>query len=147
MSSKRVGQRPTGCQAGEKEVHSSSNGFVQCAPVKLPGLTSLVHERRLQKVLQKVQGGSHHLVRDLAREVHLSPAHLQRLFKQETGLNLKDFLSENRLGAAARLLSNTDMEVKEIAYLTGYHHHSSFVRAFKRRFHQPPREFRRPPAA
>jgi len=84
---------------------------------------------------------------DLAREVCLSPAHLQRLFKQETGVHLSALLIESRLRMAAHLLSTTEMEIKEIAYLSGYQHHSSFVRAFQRRFHQSPKEYRRPCAA
>ncbi|HEX4603920.1 MAG TPA: helix-turn-helix transcriptional regulator [Candidatus Angelobacter sp.] len=111
-------------------------------------LVPLVKERRLRKVLEKIEKASQpYSVRDLAREVCLSPAHLQRLFKQETGVHIRDLLAENRLNNAAMLLSTTDMEVKEIAYLAGYRHHSSFVRAFQRRFRQSPKEYRRPPAA
>jgi AraC family transcriptional regulator len=69
------------------------------------------------------------------------------LFKQETGVHISDLLVESRLRNAAHLLSTTEMEVKEIAYLAGYQHHSSFVRAFQRRFHQSPKQYRRPSAA
>jgi AraC-like DNA-binding protein len=62
-------------------------------------------------------------------------------------VHIRDLLVESRLRNAARLLSTTEMEVKEIAYLVGYQHHSSFVRAFQRRFHQSPKQYRRPPAA
>jgi transcriptional regulator GlxA family with amidase domain len=81
-------------------------------------------------------------VTDLAREVRLSPSHLQRLFKRETGFQISDLLAEARLRNAATLLLTTDMEVKEIAYLAGYQHHSSFVRAFQRRFGASPRCYR-----
>jgi len=98
-------------------------------------------------VLQRIEGGQPQSVSELARAVRLSPAHLQRLFKQETGVHISDLLAESRLQNAARLLATTEMEVKEVAYLAGYQHHSSFVRAFQRRFRQSPKEYRRPPAA
>ena len=107
----------------------------------------LVRERRLQKVLQSIESHLPHTVRELAEQVHLSPAHLQRLFKNETGVHISDLLCERRLAMAARLLTTTDMEIKEVAYVVGYGHHSSFVRAFNRRFGQSPKAFRRHSAA
>jgi transcriptional regulator GlxA family with amidase domain len=106
----------------------------------------LVKERRLRRVLERVQADPLRSVADLAREVCLSPAHLQRLFKQETGVHLSALLSESRLRNAAQLLTTTDMEIKEVAYLAGYQHHSSFVRAFQRRFGLSPKQYRRPAA-
>ena len=113
------------------------------------GISSLplVRERRLQKVLQSIESHLPHTVRELAEQVHLSPAHLQRLFKNETGVHISDLLCERRLAMAAKLLTTTDMEIKEVAYIVGYGHHSSFVRAFNRRFGQSPKVFRRHSAA
>ena len=117
-----------------------SSGHVVGSPVTTPAVSvPIVRERRLRRVLEKIENQSSHSVRELAQEVHLSPV-LQRLFKQETGVHLSDLLSEHRLQKAAYLLSSTDMEVKEIAYLVGYGHYSSFVCAFQRRFRQSPQE-------
>jgi transcriptional regulator GlxA family with amidase domain len=97
-------------------------------------------------VLERIETGPPQTVGELARAVRLSPAHLQRLFKQETGVHISELLSESRLRNAAQLLATTDMEIKEVAYLAGYQHHSSFVRAFQRRFGQSPKAYRRPAA-
>jgi transcriptional regulator GlxA family with amidase domain len=102
----------------------------------------LVREKRLRLVLQSLERQLPHSVRELAEQVHLSPAHLQRLFKQETGVHLSDLVSARRLNMAAELLMTTDMEVKQIAYFVGYGHHSSFVRAFHKRFGQSPKRYR-----
>ena len=102
----------------------------------------IVRERRLLRVMQSMESHLPHSVRELAQQVHLSPAHLQRLFKQETGVHISELLTERRLTTAANLLTNTEMGVKEIAYRVGYGHHSSFVRAFHRRFGQPPKRYR-----
>ncbi len=131
--------------AAVQEIPSSTQ--VKCSDLSPGSLKPMVKERRLRRILEKIESGPPQSVRELARAVHLSPAHLQRLFKQETGVHISDLLAESKLRNAAWLLSTTDMEIKEIAYLAGYQHHSSFVRAFQRRFRQSPKEYRRPPAA
>lgn len=50
--------------------------------------------------------------------------------------------TEQRLHNAARLLLESDMSVKEVAYAAGYEHPSSFIRAFRHRFSQTPRSYR-----
>jgi AraC-like DNA-binding protein len=105
-------------------------------------LKSLLGERRLDKVLDRIESQPACSVSELATEVQLSPAHLQRLFKQKTGRHLSDLIGEHRLQKAARLLSSSDLPIKEIAHEVGYEHHSSFVRAFQRRFEQSPKCYR-----
>ena len=102
-----------------------------------------VRDARLQRVLDIIRTQPSQSVRALALEVRLSPAHLQRLFRQQTGVHIRDLLVEGRLQKAAALLSASKMQIKEIAYTVGYQHHSSFVRAFQRRFAQAPRHYRR----
>lgn len=106
------------------------------------GLLTQVRERRLRKVLEMMVSQSPCSVRDLARQVRLSPTHLQRLFKQHTGIHLSDLLAAHRLQRAAHLLLTTDLPIKQIAYAVGYEHQSSFVRAFERRFSQAPSFYR-----
>ena len=114
----------------------------QSAPCPLHSLLPNNQERRLQKVLDMIERQPFRSVRELAREVRLSPARLQRLFKHTTGVDVSVALAERRLQQAAQLLSESDMQIKEIAYVVGYEHHSSFVRAFQRRFALPPRQYR-----
>jgi AraC-like DNA-binding protein len=99
-------------------------------------------EKRLRKVLRLINSQPACSVSDLALEVQISPAHLQRLFKKQTGLHVRDLISEQRLQKAAHLLSSSDLPIKEIAHAVGYEHHSSFVRAFQRRFAQSPKYYR-----
>src|SRR5262249_23982648 len=127
----------------ETEAGSSRKEVLPCDGMSPSSLIPRVREHRLRRILQMIESGPPQSVRELARAVSLSPAHLQRLFKQETGVHIRDLLAANRLCTAARLLSTTDMEIKEIAYQVGYNHHSSFVRAFQRRFGQSPKNYRR----
>jgi transcriptional regulator GlxA family with amidase domain len=81
-------------------------------------------------------------VGELAREIHLSRSRLQRLFKEEMGVLIGDYLVEQRLQKAARLLRVSSLSIKEIAVAVGYEHHSSFTRAFENRFSQAPKQYR-----
>ncbi len=103
-------------------------------------------EERLQKILETIKSGSPSSIRDLACEFKLSASHLQHLFKAETGSCLGRSLTEERLRRAAALLLESDGSVKEIAYIAGYKHPSSFVRAFTRHFGRGPTDYRQQPA-
>lgn len=99
-------------------------------------------QERAKKILDAVEGGSLCRIRDLAVQFSLSTSHLQRLFKAQTGSRLGRSLTEERLRRAALLLLESDMSVKEIAYMVGYKHSSSFIRAFTRYFKQAPSCYR-----
>jgi AraC-like DNA-binding protein len=107
------------------------------APVS--GVTGTVVERR---VLRLIESGTPLKIGDLAAQLHLSPSHLQRLFKHETGLRMGEWLTAFRLQKAAYLLENSYMSVKEIARSVGYEHVSSFIRAFERKYVLTPTRFR-----
>jgi len=116
--------------------------------VKTPvSSTPQVQERRLRQVVEIIDSEPSCSIRDLALRVSLSPAHLQRLFKQQTGIQLGSLVTERRLQRAAQLLTISNLSIKEIAHTVGYSHHSSFVRAFQRRFAQAPKQYRREPEA
>ncbi len=104
--------------------------------------TLQVQERRVRQVIDIIESDPSCSIRDLALKVSLSPAHLQRLFKQHTGTQLGSVVAERRLQKAAGLLTLSNLSIKEIAYAVGYRHHSSFVRAFQRRFAQAPKHYR-----
>lgn len=101
-----------------------------------------VYEERVRKVLELIECDPVRSVAALAEEVRLSPAHLQRLFKKNTGMDVGEALTEAKLQKAADLLATTNAGIKEIAFMVGYKHHSSFVRAFQRRFSSTPKSHR-----
>jgi transcriptional regulator GlxA family with amidase domain len=107
--------------------------------------TPQVQERRLRQVVEMIESEPSSSIRDLALKVSLSPAHLQRLFKQQTGTQLGGLVTERRLQKAAQLLTISNLSIKEIAHAVGYRHHSSFVRAFQRRFALAPKHYRHQP--
>jgi len=105
-------------------------------------VTPAALEGRVRKILEMVESGTSFTIRDLALEFNLSPSYLQRLFKHQTGICMGQWLSEQRLQRAERLLTSSYKSVKEIAHTVGYEHVSSFIRAFERRFARPPARYR-----
>jgi transcriptional regulator GlxA family with amidase domain len=104
--------------------------------------TAGISKARSQKIIETVKSGSHRSIRDVALRFNLSESHLQHLFRAHTGSSLGRSLTEERLRRAADLLKQSDLSIKEIAYLTGYKHPSSFIRAFDRFFQRSPSSYR-----
>ena len=78
----------------------------------------------------------------LASSFNLSPWHFQRLFKALAGDTLGGYVRGRRLTQAARLLTNTDLGIIDIAFRVGFNSHEAFTRSFKSYFGQSPRDFR-----
>jgi AraC-like DNA-binding protein len=80
----------------------------------------------------------------VARRQGVTPRYIQRLFEAE-GLTFSEFLRDNRLDLALRLLSDPDLRdttVSAIAYDAGFHDLSNFNRVFRRRYGVTPSEIR-----
>lgn len=63
-------------------------------------------------------------------------------FKKDMGVGLRRYVEERRLECAARLLTDTRLDVREIADLVGYRSFRTFDRAFQRRMGSRPKEYR-----
>jgi two-component system response regulator YesN len=80
----------------------------------------------------------------LANMVFLTPSYLSKLFKQETGLTLTDYITEMRLRKAKYLLKNSpDLKIHEIGAEVGYGDPAYFNKLFKRVVGVTPNEYKR----
>jgi two-component system response regulator YesN len=87
-----------------------------------------------------VQGLS---LQSVASKFYVSPEHLSRLFRHETGTTFVDYITQTRIRKAMRLLLKTNIKIHEIALQTGYSSQHYFSIAFKRVFGVSPVEFRK----
>lgn len=78
----------------------------------------------------------------LADEFHFNPSYLSRLFKQERGVNLSDYMDELRLRKAKELLKRDELKIAEVGCLIGYEMPQSFTRFFKKWTGLTPQEYR-----
>lgn len=78
----------------------------------------------------------------LAEQVYLNPSYLSRIYKQETGNNLTEFIESSRLMQAKRLLHSENLRIGEVARRVGYETASSFTRFFKKATGCSPQEYK-----
>ncbi|WP_249902138.1 response regulator [Paenibacillus sp. PK3_47] len=80
----------------------------------------------------------------LAGMVFLTPSYLSKLFKQETGMTLTDYMIEIRIRKAKQLLKNApDLKVHEIGTEVGYPDPAYFNKLFKKVVGVTPNEYKR----
>jgi two-component system response regulator YesN len=80
----------------------------------------------------------------LAGMVYLTPSYLSKLFKQETGLTLTDYMIEIRIRKAKQLLKNApDLKIHEIGTEVGYPDPAYFNKLFKKVVGVTPNEYKR----
>ena len=82
-------------------------------------------------------------VDDIADALFLNKSYLMRVFKEQTGVTLLQFLNITRCEAAKKLLEETDLCIESIAYDVGYVTASHFTRVFKNVVGVIPSKYRR----
>ncbi len=82
------------------------------------------------------------LVKEVADYVHLNPEYFTKLFKKETGMNIKDYIVDCKIALAKDLLTTSNLPVNMVATEVGYSNFSHFTQIFKRAEHMTPSEYR-----
>lgn len=107
-------------------------------------LTPLPHHEKIRQLAVKMQNvpeKDYPLSRE-AKEIHMSEAHLRRLFRKLTGSAPGRFLLQCRLTAAADRLATTRDPIKEIAARYQFESVHHFTRVFRKHSGVPPGRFR-----
>jgi len=81
-------------------------------------------------------------VADASAYVFLSPGYFTRVFRDETGMNPMNFLTQIRVDHACRLLEQNEMKVGGIAGKVGFASAQRFNAAFRKHFGISPMEYR-----
>jgi AraC family transcriptional regulator of adaptative response / methylphosphotriester-DNA alkyltransferase methyltransferase len=84
-----------------------------------------------------------YLLTVLPGRVGVSPFHLQRLFKKQTGYTPKEFLRTIKIEKAKELLAKDELNNTEICYRVGFQSLSSFYANFRMVTGIAPREYKR----
>ncbi|HYC36090.1 MAG TPA: DNA-binding response regulator [Usitatibacter sp.] len=110
-----------------------------------PAAHSRLRERDVQKVRELVRGkiDAPHTVEELARALGLSPFHFARAFKAATGQTPHEYVTQERMREARRLLERTELPLAAIARQVGYRTHSHFSTVFLAHCGQSPRAWRK----
>lgn len=81
-------------------------------------------------------------LRDIAGCVKLSPYYFSRVFKKNINCSPYQYLIMYRINNAKKLLYNTNLSIKEIAFSCGFNSVSHFVTTFKKHSNLTPNKFR-----
>ena len=102
---------------------------------------SLCIVRRAKKYIHEHLGDSFTL-QDAAEFLKVSPEHLSRTFKKETGTSPIEYIKNEKISAACELLKSSPLSCKEILAKLGYENSSYFARIFRKSVGKSPNEYR-----
>ncbi len=86
--------------------------------------------------------GNNLSVKAISKEMKLNPTYLSRLFFQEKGIPLKQFVKEARVDTSQNLLRYSDLPYLKISVSLGFSSQSSFISVFKEITGMTPKAFR-----
>ena len=81
-------------------------------------------------------------VDDLALHTGLSPSHLSRLFKKETGISISDYIREKKVEKAQELLRFCNLSLIEISSFLSFSSQSHFTQLFREFTGMTPKKYR-----
>ncbi|MGL4910828.1 MAG: response regulator transcription factor [Romboutsia sp.] len=78
----------------------------------------------------------------LARLVNMNESYLSRIFKDELGMTISDYIKLIRLDKATELLKQKEMRIKDVALSIGIQDQMYFSRLFTKKFNMTPSEYK-----
>jgi AraC-like DNA-binding protein len=78
----------------------------------------------------------------IAFEASMEPKTLTRLFKRVYNKTVMQIVFDERMEEATRLLQTTCMTIEQVARSVGYHYHTHFTKAYKRKYKRFPSDVR-----
>lgn len=70
-------------------------------------------------------------VGEIAKEIYINEDHMNRVFKEETGITIKQYLTLRKIAEAKKHLY-LGKSVKEACILSGFGNYANFLRTFKK---------------
>lgn len=105
------------------------------------------YSQREHKIVRSVSdlvescGPANVTIRNLATALHLSSGHLSRVFRRTTGMTLENYLVQQRVQMAKRILLDPRLNVAEVADRCGFCSPAYFASVFRKYMHCTPREY------
>ena len=79
---------------------------------------------------------------NIAASCGLSISQFRKLFRQDVGISLPQYVNNTRMSSAVYLICNTDKKVLTVALESGFYDISNFNKLFRKAFGMTPREMR-----
>lgn len=126
------------------ELEKTAEKVLEASGESADALDSQRTKERIEKVKVYIDENIREKIRmeDLAKLVYINEQYLMRIFKQQTGRTILEYITERRIAIASGLLKNTNYSINYIANEVGCENYSYFTRQFKRFTGYTPREYR-----
>lgn len=82
-------------------------------------------------------------VKSVADKVQIDRTYLYRLFKEETGFSVIEYINNCRIGRACTMLNNTNVQIKDVALSVGFSDQLYFSKVFRKLKGITPTEYRK----
>ncbi|MCX7277186.1 MAG: helix-turn-helix transcriptional regulator [Burkholderiales bacterium] len=97
---------------------------------------------RVRVLVQNQLGDQDLSVRGLAQQCGCTADYLSHLFRQQTQEALVAYINRMRMARAARLLTESALAIKEVAWACGFANPSYFIHTFRAQHGQTPKAYR-----
>lgn len=81
-------------------------------------------------------------IKDIAGFFGLNPSYLSKLFLKETGITIKDFITDAKIRTAENMLRYSDFSYSDISHTLGFSSQSAFISVFKKSIGITPKKYR-----
>ena len=106
--------------------------------------TNTVKNDRLKKIFNyvKFKFKNEISLNEISCQTNMTTTSFCRYFKLSTGKSFIQYVNEYRVNHAARLLMETELNIKAICYDSGFNNFSNFNKFFKKYYHISPQKYR-----
>ncbi len=87
---------------------------------------------RIKKYIEQNYGNLEVNVSTIGRQFGLVPRYISKIFKEETGIGLLDYINNVRVKHAKEAIVSTKLTMEEIAFQNGFSNLVTFIRVFKK---------------
>lgn len=107
-----------------------------------PSNTGNCHVIQLVKDIVDARLSEELTLQTVSRDVNYNYSYLSSLFKQETGQSFSEYLTQQRMSLAQKLLKESRLKVHEVGMRCGYPNTKYFMSQFRRTTGQTPSQYR-----
>ena len=79
----------------------------------------------------------------LADMAHMTPGYFGKLFRENVGKSVTEFINETRLNEARELLEKSELSVNNISSMVGFNNTTYFITSFKKKYYMSPSLYRK----
>ena len=79
-------------------------------------------------------------ITEISKELYINQTYLRKMFKDEMGMTLLEFLTKYRMHLAKQLILKGEYNLSQIAEMVGYNDVSYFSKCFKKYYHVSPKQ-------